>query len=76
MLVQAAYKLNLDLSGSFLVGDVLAARVAGVRPMLVMTGRGSDEVDRMLEVKRASVSVVKDLAEAVDHILATTGVRA
>ncbi|MDP9341756.1 MAG: HAD-IIIA family hydrolase [Actinomycetota bacterium] len=79
MLLQAASELDLDLWASFLVGDSLtdagAARVAGVRPVLVLTGRGHQEEARMIEAERASVPVVPDLAAAVEHILVTTGVR-
>lgn len=44
MLLQAAKELNLDLAGSFLVGDrwsdLKCARQAGCTPVLVLTGYG------------------------------------
>ncbi len=48
MLVQAASDLGLDLSGSFMVGDsprdIEAARAAGTRAVLVLTGKGREAV--------------------------------
>jgi D-glycero-D-manno-heptose 1,7-bisphosphate phosphatase len=45
MLLQAARELDLDLSRSWMVGDALtdmqAGQAAGVRTLLVLTGRGS-----------------------------------
>ncbi len=44
MIIQAATDLSIDLTESFLVGDqmsdILAARKAGVKPILCLTGRG------------------------------------
>jgi D-glycero-D-manno-heptose 1,7-bisphosphate phosphatase len=75
MLFRAADELGVDLGGSFLVGDALtdvdAARSAGVRPILVLTGRGRDEALRVTEAYRSALPVVRDLAAAVDHILVT-----
>ncbi|MFC1463341.1 MAG: D-glycero-alpha-D-manno-heptose-1,7-bisphosphate 7-phosphatase [Candidatus Brachytrichaceae bacterium NZ_4S206] len=47
MLLRAARDLDLDLSRSVMIGDAItdmeAARAAGVRGILVMTGRGQSE---------------------------------
>jgi len=79
MLLQAAHDLGVDLGGSFLVGDALtdveAAHAAGVRPVLVLTGRGRDEAARLAEADRSAVPVVRDLAAAVGRILLATEVR-
>lgn len=48
MLLQAARELNLSLANSVLIGDAVtdmqAARAAGVKSMLVKTGRGRNEL--------------------------------
>lgn len=47
MLLRAARELRLDLSRSWMVGDALtdlqAGEAAGVRPLLVLTGRGAEQ---------------------------------
>jgi D-glycero-D-manno-heptose 1,7-bisphosphate phosphatase len=73
MLVRAASDLGLDLERSWMIGDALtdvqAALAAGVRPVLVRTGRGQDQAP-LLGEDRNSCLVTSDLGEAVDHILA------
>ena len=69
MLQRAAEEHGLDLPRSWMVGDkaidVQAGRRAGCRTCLVQTGYGSGEGDCGADL------VVRDLAEAVDRILAT-----
>lgn len=68
MLLRAAEEHDLDLAGSWMVGDkaidLEAGRRAGCRVALVRTGYGA-QVDGSL-----ADLVASDLAEAVDHILA------
>jgi D-glycero-D-manno-heptose 1,7-bisphosphate phosphatase len=72
MLLQAARELDLDLSRSWLIGDALsdlqAARAAGVRGILVRTGRGAEQ-QRLLPEPTKPWPVVADLAAAVETIL-------
>ena len=73
LLCQAADELGIDLASSYLVGDALsdleAARAAGCTPVLVLTGRGREE---LLKVGRSGLTgflLAADLAESVDWIL-------
>jgi D-glycero-D-manno-heptose 1,7-bisphosphate phosphatase len=72
MLLQAGFDLGLNLEASWLIGDastdIGAARAAGVRPILVRTGRGNDQADLLLKCADAC-PVVADLQAALDHIL-------
>jgi D-glycero-D-manno-heptose 1,7-bisphosphate phosphatase len=71
MLLSAARDLDLDLSGSWMVGDhpsdAGAARAAGARPIIVRTGHGllpgSDHDPG------PNVTIVDDLAAAAELIL-------
>jgi D-glycero-D-manno-heptose 1,7-bisphosphate phosphatase len=72
MLHQAVRELNLDLEGSWMVGDRLTdiecACRAGVRPILVRTGRGShSEIECRGRYPHALV--VDDLTASVGQIL-------
>jgi D-glycero-D-manno-heptose 1,7-bisphosphate phosphatase len=70
MLMQAAREFNIDLSRSVMIGDALtdmqAARNAGVRGILVRTGRG--ERDLAMLDEPIWFEVAHDLAEAVEFI--------
>jgi D-glycero-D-manno-heptose 1,7-bisphosphate phosphatase len=72
MLLQAARELDLDLSRSWLIGDALsdleAARAAGVRGILVRTGRGAAQ-QHLLPEPAESWPVVANLTAAVETIL-------
>jgi D-glycero-D-manno-heptose 1,7-bisphosphate phosphatase len=73
LLLQAADELDLDLDRSYLVGDavtdMLAADAAGVKGILVLTGRGQEQVSRAGLADSSPWLVVADLGAAVDHIL-------
>jgi D-glycero-D-manno-heptose 1,7-bisphosphate phosphatase len=75
MLRQAAQELDLDMSRSWLVGDAVsdlqAARAAGVRGVLVRTGRGADQEIQNLPALNGDCAVVDDLAAAVQLITET-----
>jgi D-glycero-D-manno-heptose 1,7-bisphosphate phosphatase len=70
MLLQAARELGLDLSASWMVGDMvsdaLAGLNAGCRSLLVPTGQGS-AVD--VEALEGRCPVVADFRAATDWIL-------
>jgi len=73
MLIQAAAELNLDLENSWLVGDAItdiqAAIAANVKPVMVGTGRGTEQAANLNSDKLAHVPFVKDLYEAIEDIL-------
>jgi D-glycero-D-manno-heptose 1,7-bisphosphate phosphatase len=73
MLLRAAAELHVDLAGSYMVGDKLADVEAGERagctPLLVMTGYGSTEVQK-LDGKRARCFT--DFVEATGYVLAAS----
>jgi D-glycero-D-manno-heptose 1,7-bisphosphate phosphatase len=71
MLLQAADELGLDLGRSYFIGDAItdmqAADAAGVRGILVLTGRGQNQA------KESSAPlpwpIASDLGSAIDDIL-------
>lgn len=69
MLLQAAAEHHVDLTRSFMVGDkvadVEAGERAGCTPLLVMTGYGEREAQKMLSNR---VRRFARLAEAAEHI--------
>ena len=73
LILRAARDLDLNVRGSYLVGDsfrdVEAARRAGARPILVRTGHGAKEEARVRR-QRPRVPVVQDLAAAAQLIMA------
>jgi len=77
LLRQAAVSLDLDLTRSFLVGDarsdVEAALRAGCVPVMVLTGRGRDQLRQMPTELAARCHVAADLAAAVAYILESGG---
>ena len=66
LLVSIAERLRIDLSDTYFIGDrisdVTAARAAGARPILVCTGHGASERERLAD---SSVPVFDDLSAAV-----------
>jgi len=75
LLQQAAVELGLDLTRSFVIGDawedIQAALAAGCQPYLVLTGRGQAQRGRAEREAAGRFEVVRDLAQAVEAILAT-----
>jgi D-glycero-D-manno-heptose 1,7-bisphosphate phosphatase len=76
MLLRAGKELGLDLHASYLVGDAIsdveAARAVGARGILVLTGRGGEQVLRLPEAARDLCAVTSDLTAAVDRILTSS----
>ena len=68
LILRAAKRHDLDLAGSWMVGDaardIEAGRRAGVRPLLVKTGKGAKEAPAF-----PPAMVVTDLRSAAKHIL-------
>jgi len=73
LLYQAADELGIDLASSYLVGDALsdieAGRAAGCTPVLVLTGRGREELSKVGRSGPTGFLLAADLAESVDWIL-------
>ena len=73
---RAAADLDLDLEGSFMIGDkvedVLFGLAIGAKPVLVRTGYGRDS-ERRLAGLGSPAAVADDLGEAVDWVLAVEG---
>lgn len=69
MLFQAAQKYNLDLPGSWMIGDkasdAQAGLAAGCRSILVLTGYGQQEMTQVSD----SVLIAADFADACNIIL-------
>ncbi|MGW8256657.1 MAG: D-glycero-alpha-D-manno-heptose-1,7-bisphosphate 7-phosphatase [Thermoguttaceae bacterium] len=72
MILQAARELDLDLAKSWFVGDAVsdleAAKAAGIKAILVQTGRGSDQEKIMPANDSRRWPVVADLSAAVKYI--------
>ena len=72
LIVQAARELDLDLSKSYMVGDrwldVACGSAAGVRTILVRTGHGAHEEERVAAPVQAD-AILNNLMEAVGWIL-------
>jgi D-glycero-D-manno-heptose 1,7-bisphosphate phosphatase len=70
----AARRLGLDLEGGWIVGDaerdLLAGAARGLRTILVATGKGAAQHERMLAANAPPQHFVPDLAAAVATILA------
>ena len=75
MLLQAASELKLELTRSWLIGDSLtdiqAASAAGVRPILVATGRGQEAYHQLELARLGQTPFLPDLPTAVEHLLAS-----
>ena len=73
MLLRAAEELGLALVGSYAIGDAVsdiqAAQRAGVRGILVLTGRGTEQASLLEAQDLSGCPVMTDLSAAVDYIL-------
>ena len=73
-LLDAAEEHDIDLASSFMVGDhyldVEAGIAAGCRTVMLLTGHGTHELERLDDGEKARVDcVAEDLAKGVDWIL-------
>ena len=75
LIQRAARELDLDLARSWVIGDAerdLAAGTAlGVAGVLVLTGKGQREIERLQRAGRAPQHVARDVQEAAAIVLAT-----
>ena len=72
MLKRAERDLNLDLKGSFLIGDKMsdieAGYRAGCKTILVLTGHGNDELKKNSKINIKPNYISKDLFTAIQII--------
>ena len=77
LLLDLARRHGVDLGTAVLVGDALsdleAAAAAGCRAILVLTGRGREQLALARAAGRADLQVAKDLRDAVGTILGRAG---
>lgn len=73
LLLRAGRELGLDLARSCLVGDAAsdleAARAAGARGILVLTGRGREQVAHLEAGPAAGSPVAADLMATLDYLM-------
>ncbi len=73
LLLQAQREHGIDLAHSYLVGDaatdVELAQTTGCRPILVLTGRGAAQAQKLTELQRRHTHICHNLAEAAAWIL-------
>jgi D-glycero-D-manno-heptose 1,7-bisphosphate phosphatase len=73
--LEIAERFNIELDGVPCIGDSLrdleAAHAVSARPILVLTGKGTDTRKRLARI--GPVPVYTRLAEAVDALLAEAG---
>ena len=77
MFLQAAQDLDIDLEQSYMIGDhwsdAEAGMAAGCQAILLRTGHGPQEIDRVAEEQLSSLAfVAEDLAEAAEWIIETS----
>lgn len=74
LLLDLANRYDVDLGRSVLIGDALsdleAGRVAGCRTLLVLSGRGRDQLAQSVALGYEPFEVAADLSEAADLLLA------
>jgi D-glycero-D-manno-heptose 1,7-bisphosphate phosphatase len=79
LLRRASSDLDIDLRESYLVGDALsdvqAALAAGVQPLMVLTGRGREQVSSLGDSGLGLVPVFGDLLGAAQWIVARERMR-
>jgi D-glycero-D-manno-heptose 1,7-bisphosphate phosphatase len=73
LLLKAAAENNLDLNGSYFIGDARsdmeAAVAAGCHPVLVKSGRGAAQLALIDDCLRSACKITTDLSEAVHWIM-------
>jgi len=73
LIAQIAKALEIDPKGAYMVGDSLrdlqAGVSAGLKPVLVLTGKGKKTFDKGLSID--GVEVFNDLNAFADHLIAT-----
>jgi D-glycero-D-manno-heptose 1,7-bisphosphate phosphatase len=73
MIRRAEKELGIDASDSYVVGDhrgdIMLAKSVDARSILVVTGHGADELEKLRQEGVEPDHVAKDLAEAADRIL-------
>jgi len=73
MLIEIGNRFKVSLNNVLFVGDniddIKAAQAAGVKPVLVKTGKGKQTVDKLAENKFNDVMVYDNLAEVVNFLL-------
>jgi D-glycero-D-manno-heptose 1,7-bisphosphate phosphatase len=73
MVLKAREELDIDVSGSYVVGDhrgdILLAKNVGARSILVVTGHGTEELDKLRDEGVEPDYVADNLAQAVERIL-------
>ncbi len=73
MIRRAEAELGIDVKVSYVVGDhrgdIVLAKNVGARSIMVVTGHGADELEKLRLEGVEPDLVVKDLAEATDRIL-------
>lgn len=78
MLLDAAERLDLDLARSWMIGDaerdLRAGERAGCRTLLVETGKGAQELERMTRAGQPPRAFAPGMPEVARRILATTSV--
>ena len=78
LLLSLAGRFGLDLTNSTIVGDALsdveAGRAVGSRAILVLTGRGREQLARAMLAGLAEFTVVDDLAAAADLLVGAPAV--
>ncbi len=80
LLKRAAADLNIELEGSYIVGDawsdIQAGLAVGCTPLLVLTGRGQHQALQALREGVGCLRIAYDLSAAVQAILEAEGVDA
>ena len=78
LLLQAAERFDIDPSHSYLIGDALSDIAAGLAvgcyPILVLTGRGKEQLPLLQAQGYNGYHVASDLQEAVTWILTREGI--
>ena len=73
MMLRAADELNLDLSSSYIIGDAVsdmqAAQAVESKGIMLLTGRGAEQVSLLEQLGMKDCLVLPDLDASVNYIL-------